>query len=843
MRRLIAFLIMAFTLVSIAVLNMPGIKNNMNQGIEFKGGFEILYQVKDQNGEEFSDSEKEIAVSSAADVINNRVDIAGVKNPLISVEGNDMIRVTVASSNEKETEAIRELITSNAQITFRDTQDKLLATADQLLEENGATLNFKDGKPIVQLSIKDPKLFSQITTEVYNSDSPQLVIWLGFEEEYKDGENEYGFKGDSFADLENNKDAKKKLVSAASLHQAFDANTTSVIIEGQFEQDEAIKMANLIRAGSINFTLEEVSVSSVGATYGKTAFNQSLIAGLIGLALVSILMISVYGLAGVTSTIMLIVYVVASLVAFNLLKGEYGPDTIAATVIGIGMAVDANIISFERTKDELLKGRTLERAFTEGNKKSFSSILDSNITTLIAALSLFIFGTRTVKGFATMLIISIFFTILIMVVFSKIMLSLLCKSKVFQNHRNWFGVRKKDIPDVSKNENQKYFGKFANINFVKQSKKVCLAALSVIVICLSVGFIHLGVKGEYLNLGIQFSEGTKIYFKTLDTQFSTEEGVKKAFSGSLNEYEALQIDIDLDQVVIGEEKVKPKLEDIDLYQQILEENDIKFDKEYLTNNNAFKVYTVSINLKEKISNNYIESINKYFETQRDILYNEDEGVDILKTNYSLNFVSPVVAAQTVQNALKSLFWASLFMIIYIAFRFKLSYSIAAIVALLHDSIIILAIFTAFRVEIGVEFISAILAIIGYSVNDTIVLFDRIRENMKEKGKNPTRSDREDVINDSLQQTITRSILTTASTLLTVISLIIFGSNASLNFNIAMLIGLVAGTFSSIYIAPTVWTMLNSLSEKIKFKRGEKVKDKKKFELDEPQEYVFYGIND
>lgn len=838
MRRLIAFIIMAVTLVAIAVINMPGIQSNMNQGIEFKGGFEILYQVLDENGEEFGANEKESAVNSAADVINNRVDIAGVKNPMISIEGDDMIRVTVASSSEKETEEIRELISSNAQITFRDSNDKLLATADELLErENGATLNYKDGKPVVQLAIKDPVLFSQITTEVFNSDDPRMILWLGFEEEYEQ-ENEWGFTGDSYADIAENKEAAKKIVSDATLSQAFDSNTTSVIIEGSFEQEEAIRMANLIRAGSINFTLKELSVSSVGATYGSQAFTQSLVAGLIGLIAVSVLMISCYGLAGLTSCISLLIYVVVTLVGFNLLQGEYGPDTIAAMVIGIGMAVDANIISFERTKDEILKGRSLEKAFIEGNKKSFSSILDSNITTLIAALSLFMFGTRTVKGFATMLILSIFFTIVIMVGLSKYMLSLLCKSTLMQNHRNWFGVRKKDIPDVNKNESQRYFGLFAKTNFMKHAKKLVVGSFGIIVVCLLVGFVHLGTSGEYLNLGIQFSEGTKIYFKTIDPQFSTKEGVEEAFSPD-SEIEELQINGKLDQIVIGNEYITIEQSDLPMYEPILEKYNATIT------NNRVPVYTVSINLKYKLSDNYIDSINNYFNAQKLEFYNEETGIELLKTNYSLNFVSPVVAAKTVENAIKSLLWASLFMIIYIAFRFKLSYSLAAIIALIHDSLFVFAIFTLFRIEIGIEFVSAILAIIGYSVNDTIVLFDRIRENINAAGKNITTQDRINIANSSLQQTLTRSLLTTISTVLTVIALIVFGSKSSLNFNIAMFVGLIAGTFSSIYIAPVLWIQFEKIKDKhhAKVLNKEKQHKKKMFELNEPEEYVFYGIND
>ncbi len=834
MRRLFAFLIMALTLLAIAMINLPSIVGNMNQGIEFKGGFEILYQVLDSDGNEYSSSEKASAVSAASDVIVNRIDIAGVKNPLITAEGDDMVRVTIASKNERETVAIRDLITSNAEITFRDVDDNLLATAEELLSDrNGAVLDYQEGQPVVKLSIKNSALFAQITSQISSKTdgNNRVVIWLGFQEWYNDDHsaNDDGFTGDSYQTINENPTAAKKLVSDATVSQTF---YSDVIITGSFDQETAANMANKIRAGSINFTLEELSVSSIGASYGSTAFNQSLIAGVVGLAAVSLFMIYFYGLAGVASAISLIVYVIISLVAFNWMKGEYGPDTIAATVIAIGMAVDASIISFERTKDELYKGRSLRKAFNDGNEKSLSTIMDANITTLIAAFSLYFFGTRTVKGFATMLIISIFFTVIIMVFLQKVLLSFLCQSDALQNRKNWFGAKNKYIPNPEKGETQRYFGKFAKTDFMKRAKKWFRGSFGVIGIGLIAAIVYQLTIGSAFNLGLQFSQGTKIYFKTINPDFSSVEKINDYFSSDE------VVGYSPDQIIIGEEVITLTAAEFGNYESI-------FEKYNLTiTDNQYTIYSVSVSYKAEISYEAFTTIDEKFELERADFYNEDEGIFMFESNFTINYVSPIVGARTVNNAFKSLLFASLFIVLYVAVRFKFTYAVSAVLALIHDSLFMVAIFIIFRLEVNIEFVSAVLAIIGYSINDTIVTFDRLRENISEKrNEHLDNEKRVAYMNLSLQQTVERSVRTTTTTILTVIALLVLGSKASFNFNLAMLIGLVAGTYSSIFIAPLFWLWLEKLVANITAKRKANAKPKKVQTSNEPEEFIFYGIND
>lgn len=823
MRRFIAFIILGITLMTMSIINIPSIGDNMNQGIEFKGGFEILYQVLDQNGSEYTDNEVTSAVSAAAEVISSRIDIAGVKNPLITIEGRDSIRVTVASRSEQETRSIRDLLTSNAEITFRDVDDRLLASADQLLEENGARLDYSEGQPVVALDIRDNDLFEEITSYISGLSNPEdrrIVIWLGFNEVYSSGVNEFGFSGDKYKEISQNPQASNKLVSDATVNQTF---FDDVIITGSFSAESAKQIADLILAGTIDFSLQEISVSSVGASYGDEAFNRSLIAGIIGLSAVAALMIYLYGLAGVASAITLFVFVLITLIAFNLLRGEYGPDTIAATVVGIGMAVDANIIVFERIKDELYKGKTLRNAFYEGTRKSLSSIVDANITTLIAGFSLYFFGTRTVRGFATMLIISLFFTMIIVVFLSQLMVSLVAQSQYFQNKPHLFGAKKKYIPDLSKGEARKAYNLFEKFNFFKNIKRFIFVPL----IIFGIGVVAIGgfglATGEPLNLGLQFSEGTKLYTRSVNPQFSSVDNVYEFF-----ENDPL-INSRPDLVIVGTEVVSLTAIEIEQNRALLE--GAQLDGLDLT------LYTVSVNYKTQLDNDVIDYLNTLFFDE------SDKYRELFTSNFTLNFVSPIVAQQTVRNAFFALLIASLLIVIYVAWRFKFSFAASAIIALVHDSLIVFFLFAIFRIEINIEFISAILAIIGYSVNDTIVAFDRLRENINEfEGPKITHNDRVNLVNMSLQQTALRSIITTVSTLLTVVALLIFGSSASVNFNIAMLIGLTAGTYSSVFIAPYFWVLIEDGLEMIKekyFKSKAKVEKKS----NEPEEYTFYGIND
>ena len=290
MRKLYAYIVLMFTLLTVTFISLGSIIDGMQTGIEFKGGFEITYQVVDQEGAEYGSAEdKQSARDSALEVVANRLDISGVKSVGITASGDDKIIITVASQNEKETLELRELLTSNAEITFRDSQDNLLATAGDVLKDNGARLDYQDGSPVVGLSISNTDKWYEVTNYVSSSTQDQLmVIWVGYDPE---------------VDSYQNPDSQGKIISAATVGQPFYGD---VIITGSFDAASAQKMANLIKAGSIDFKLVELSVSSIGASYGETAFQNSLFAGAIALVAITILMTILYGIGGLTSSVSLL---------------------------------------------------------------------------------------------------------------------------------------------------------------------------------------------------------------------------------------------------------------------------------------------------------------------------------------------------------------------------------------------------------------------------------------------------------------------------------------------------------------------------------------------------------
>ena len=438
-----------------------------------------------------------------------------------------------------------------------------------------------------------------------------------------------------------------------------------------------------------------------------------------------------YKFAGFISGLTLLLYMLLVVAIFWLIGGVLTLPGIAALVLGIGMAVDSCVITFERIKEELKEGKSLETAYKNGNNMSFSSIIDANITTLIVALVLFKFGISSIKGFATMLIITIFATMFIMVFINKKVLKWLSTSKYFESKPNAF------IKYKVKKE------KKINLNIIKHTKKCIITTI----VFITFGLIYLFVSG--LNLGIDFSTGSDI----------TINSDKKL---SINEIK----------------------------------NDFKVLKYDISEINKQSSNEVNVKINEEIKDEEIAKVNNYFEEK----YN---------ATTQINVITNLVKQELVKNAIYSVIIALIAIIIYISIRFKFSYAISSVIALLHDIAFIAILFSLFKIEVNVIFIAAILTILGYSINNTIVVFDRVRENMKGKKDKVTKEVLKNVVNKSISETLTRSIYTTITTLIPVICLIILGSKGILPFNIAIIFGLIAGCYSSSILAGQIWYLIES----------------------------------
>lgn len=728
---------------------IPLIKD-LNFGLDLAGGFEVLYKVDSLDGSKVSSD----MVNSTYKIIEKRVNGLGVSEPEITIEGNN-IRVQLAGV--KNADDARKTISKVGVLTFRDSDDNLLMTSDVISNAEAVT-NSKDNSYEVSLSVKDKDKFYEVTKEISESDNPYMAIWLDFEEGV-DSYNKFDEEGnvighEKCGDLEDS-----HCLSYASVRQGF---ASDVVIQGKFTKEEVTSLAELIKSGSMPTKLTEISSRTVTASFGENSLNKTFIASIIGVALIMLLLIILYRVSGLIASIGMMTYLFITLLIFHLCGGKLTLQGIAALVIGVGMAVDSAVISFSRIKEELKNKSSLRDAYEKGNKQSFISILDANVTTLIAAIVLFVFGESSVKGFATMLIISIITTFVIMVYLSRYLIGLFVKTDKFNNHTNLFIGYKNN----SKNA-------FDKVNFVKHRKKIYIAVSLIIV----AGGIFIGLKG--LNLGIDFKGGSTI-------TVTSKKDIKLS-------------------------NIKKDINNLGY----------KVSKAEQVNNE-----TVYVTISDVLDNEDTEVTENYFNEKYD-------------ATTSVGAVSNIVKKNLTMNAIKALIYACIAIVIYISIRFRFSNAISSITALIHDSLLVVIIFAFLRLEVSSIFIAAILSIIGYSINNTIVIFDRIRENKEKLYKNKINSieQLEDLVNISLKQTVTRCLITTITTLLPVIALITFGSYEILNFNLALLFGLIVGTFSSLFIASQIWLEIEKRSIG-------KPKKKKWYEDDtkEVEELKVKGIN-
>ncbi|KQL34141.1 MULTISPECIES: protein translocase subunit SecDF [Bacillaceae] len=749
--RIVAFLLLLVIFAGTISPTVSGVLNNIKLGLDLQGGFEVLYQV-----EELKEGQKitEDVVADTASALTSRIDVLGVSEPSIQIEGGNRIRVQLAGVEDQN--SARELLSTQANLTFRDSDDNIKLDGTDL-KQGGAKAAFdQNGQPIVTLELKDANKFAQVTEEIAAKPAPDnvLVIWLDFEEGV-DSYKEEVLKPDP------------KFTSAPRVSQRISSD--SVEISGTFTVEETKSLSGILNAGALPVHLEEIFSTSVGAQFGESALNSTILASIIGVALIFIFMIFYYRLPGFIAVISLVVYIFLILVIFDWINGVLTLPGIAAIVLGVGMAVDANILTYERIREELRVGKSVKKAFNTGAKEAFTAILDANLTTLLAAIVLFYFGTSSVKGFATLLIISILVVFITAVWASRVLLGLLVNSGYWDNKPGWFGIPKKRIHAPEENvDTLDLTTKFDRFDFV-HSRKIFYTISIVLTVA---GIIVLSTLK--LNLGIDFSSGTRVDIQS--TQPLTQEAVAEK----------------LDHIGLSSEDIVISGDNNDLavvrYKEDFTQEEVKTLKTEMT---------------------------------------QEFGIDP-----TVSSVSPTVGKELAKNAIKALSIAALGILIYVAFRFEWRMGVGSIVSLVHDAFLMVTVFSILRLEVDITFIAAVLTIVGYSINDTIVTFDRIRENLHRSKKITTEEELATIVNKSLRQTLGRSVNTVLTVVLVVVALLIFGAEGIRNFSIALLIGLLAGTYSSIFIAVQVWFDLK-VKELRKTGGIDVQKEEKKWGSDEP----------
>lgn len=527
-----------------------------------------------------------------------------------------------------------------------------------------------------------------------------------------------------------------ELVSVPNVNNVIENGEAE--ITGMASYEEAENLASTIRIGGLNVELEEISSEVVGAQLGQEALDTSLLAGAIGLAIVCIFMCFVYLLPGLASSLALILYTELVLILLNAFDITLTLPGIAGIILGIGMAVDANVIIFARVKEELSDGKSVHAALNAGFHKAMSAIIDGNVTTLIAAGVLWLRGSGSVRGFAQTLALGIVVSMFTALVITRLI--------IYSFYA--LGIR-----------NRKVYGKELKkrktIDFL--GKRRVFFAIS-IVLCLS-GFVFMGINHARgigaMNYSLDFVGGTSTTV-TFDKEYTLDE-------------------IDSEMI--------PDLEDIT--------GDVNIQVQTVqgTNQVIFKSQTLDLNEREDFA--------QYME----------ENYGVAATDITTENISSTVSSEMRTDAVVAVVIATICMLLYIWFRFKdIRFATSAVVALVHDVLVVLAFYVIARVSVGNTFIACMLTIVGYSINATIVIFDRIREELKTKSREQSLKD---LVNHCIMQTLTRSIYTNLTTFIMVVVLYILGVSSIKEFAAPLMVGIACGTYTSICITGALWYVMKT----------------------------------
>lgn len=682
------------------ILSSTGIGETMSipLGLDLSGGVSITYEVMDENpsAEDMSDTIYKL---------QKRVEGYSTEASVYQV-GDD--RITVEIPGVSDANAILEELGNPGSLEFQYSDGTVYMTGDQVADAQAGTVQNEYGSKeyVVSLTLTDEgaEIFAEATSNNVGGYLP--IVY--------DGE----------------------IISYPQVKQAITGGAAQ--ISGMKTYEEADMLATQIRIGSLSLELQELESSVVGAQLGSQAISSSLKAAAIGLVIVMVFMIVMYAVPGVAASIALAIYtglVIATLYLFEITLTLPG---IAGIILGIGMAVDANVIIFARIREEIATGKTVDSSMKIGFKKAMSAILDGNITTMIAALVLMGLGSGTVKGFAYTLMIGIVLSMFTALVVTRWVLYSL------------YALGFKD---------ERFYGRAKErktVNFL--GRKAVFFAISGIII--AAGFIGMAVHAandsNALNYGLDFVGGT-----------STTADFGK-------EYTIEEIESDIIPVVCD----------------VIGEKDVMANKVEGTTQITVKTRTLSLEEREQLNAALVENF----------------GVD--ESAITSQSISSTVSSEMRSDAVIAVIVSTICMLIYIWIRFKdIRFGASAIAALLHDVLVVLAFYALLRISVGNTFIACMLTIIGYSVNDTIVIFDRIRENLGKTAERQTPEMLAEVANRSLTQTLSRSINTSITTFIMVFMLFLLGVASIREFALPLMAGLICGAYSSICIATELWYVM------------------------------------
>ncbi len=585
-----------------------------------------------------------------------------------------------------------------------------------------------------------------------------------------------------------------------------DRITTRGEITGSFEQAEATDLAIALNSGSMFVPVKEEFTRIVGASLGADAVHRSIISAIIAGVIVSAFMVVYYLWAGVIALITLVLNFLIILALMAYFEMTLTLPGVAGLILTIGMAVDANILIYERIREELRLGHALASAINNGFTRSATTILDANITTLIAAAVLLQFGTGPIEGFAITLSIGVCATIFVSLVVCRALFDFLLEKRII-----------KSLPMLSIVPSKLKFP-FLELRYYAFT----LSGLAIVI-----GMSIFAWRGRE-NLGVDFVEGTNINIQIINDQPIQPGAVRELLANAGLGKAIVQLISESDVEAGNRFLIRIARTDIEgltkdttsstTPSQAPKPSEAQGQEETVGSASEAGATTETT---EEISPE--EDIGKYVQNALASLSKSGSPSDVIIEDQQT--VGPAVGAQLRSDAIKCVIWSFVFIIIYLWFRFEFKFGVAAVIALVHDVLITLGVFAILKRQIDMGVVAAILTIIGYSLNDTIVVFDRVRENLKlYRGKGYKYIE---ILNISINQTLSRTLLTALTTLFSVGVLLAFGGLAIRDFALALLIGIVVGTYSSIFVASPVVLIWQGLSERRQLRMAEQSKSQVK----------------
>lgn len=694
----VLIILLAYTCIAGFGPTGTGASRNIKLGLDLAGGVSITYQVKDENptDEQMSDTIYKL---------QRRVEQYSTEATVYQ-EGDDRISIEIPGVTDAN--AILEELGQPGNLEFQTSDGETVLTGADV-----ATASARSGQDdmgnteyTVELDLTDEGAQKFADATEANVGNQIAIIY--------DGET----------------------ISSPVVNEAITGGTA--YITGDFTYEEAENLASTIRIGGLQLGLEELRSNVVGAQLGEQAVSTSVQAGAVGLALVFVFMCFVYLLPGLASSLALLIYTGIVLVILNAFNVTLTLPGIAGIILGIGMAVDANVIIFARVKEEMTKGKSVRNSLKAGFHKAMSAIIDGNVTTLIAAAVLWFRGSGTVKGFAQTLAIGIIVSMFTALVITRMIVYAFYAVGI-RSEKLYYRPRKQREP----------------INFV--GKKAIFFAISLILIVAGFGVAgYNAARGNgAMNYSLEFQGGTSTNV-TFNEDYTIDE-------------------IDAQIIPVVEEATG--------------DHNVQAQKVEGSSQIIFKTSTLDLDTREALNQAMVDN----FQVDDSLITFEN--------------ISSTVSSEMRSDAIVAVVIATVLMLLYIWFRFKdIRFATSAVLALLHDVLIVALFYAVARISVGNTFIACILTIFGYSINATIVIFDRIREELKLAPKN---EDLAYIVNKSITQTLTRSIYTSLTTFITIAVLFVMGVSSIREFALPLMVGVVCGAYSSVCITGSLWYVMRT----------------------------------